>query len=136
MCSKTFLFSLNKNRKHLVVIVLLVSYFISGSSLSSLLGVSFKLPFLARGHPDRLGRNMTYVTNLSEVQACRRVCGKDTAAAFTAWCFKLWHLSCCHWTGVITSTAVKYHKVFTLWQLPGFKCKWFNPLSAFVWPDV
>lgn len=50
--------------------------------------------------------------------------------------YKLWHLSCCHWTGVITSTAVKCHKVFTLWQLPGFKCKWFNPLSAFVWPDV
>lgn len=36
--------------------VLKVSYLSSCSSLSSLFGVSFSPPFLARGHPDKLGR--------------------------------------------------------------------------------
>lgn len=31
-----------------------ISYLSSCSSLSSLFGVSFKPPFLARGHPDKL----------------------------------------------------------------------------------
>lgn len=31
-----------------------ISYLSSCSSLSSLVGVSFKPPFLARGHPDKL----------------------------------------------------------------------------------
>ena len=54
-----------------------ISYLSSCSSFSSLFGVSFKPPFLARGHPDKLGM-------VGDGEITRRKSTDEVHSVFTA----------------------------------------------------